>query len=147
MEYTILLKSRDMTTGVNNNARFTYDFAHFEEGHYELTFTYKGRGDSIFNQRGYVITHNLGTDYVKTAGANPNQESNILGLLEGINDENNSYKNGLIARLSTTPPIKIRKPTVSSIDIGVNDYAGTPALDNWGGDIANFQLYLHFKKC
>ena len=145
MDYTIVLNARNASSGTNNNSLvYDYDFTHFEEGHYELTWNYIGTHENITNQYGYMVE----TNFILKSYEVENAVSNCIGVLESFGEEfNGSRANYLIARMDTNVPMKLDKPALTQIRIDIKNFWGGGAADYNGTEIGDYMMMLHFKKC
>ena len=146
MDRTIVLKTNEGTGTNHNDLTYNYDFSTWEAGDYEISFSFSSNTDNLQNIYGYNLSVNFAGDYVKEAN-NVTAPFTYLGGLRLASLYYSSYINNyLIAKADSNPPIKIKKPTVSSINIRIDAHEG------WGNNgygwtyLDDYTLFLHFKK-
>ena len=147
VNYTIVLNSENGTGARRNDKVYPFDFTGWEDGEYELRFTYASAGMGIAGDHTFNIFANLGTTTVFTTEntnyANTTQYiGNVLPLDSGTAQTNYLYAN----KDTNTEIFLFRKPLQQDIHIRIMDEQGNPSVSASSGDLSPYMLKLHFQK-
>lgn len=149
ISYTVNLNSVDGTGLSANQKTYNFDFSSWEDGAYNLTFTYVGMEDVLDAAHICNVFVNLGTTTVFNTGATnyANTTERIGHLLErgiGGTTERGNY---LYAETITNTPIYMyHRPMNQTIEVTLLDETGVLYLDGGGSRPANYLLTLHFQR-
>jgi len=148
-EAVVVFNSASNATGTNNNdLTYQFDWSHFDEGEYLVSFTYHGLNNHNTGAKQPLVFIDLGVgkNVYATSATNYANQSLFLGtLIAGdLNGTNKQY----YAEETTNVPIRINgRPTNQSPRIFVQNIDGTAFTDTNTAELADYVLALRFSKC
>ena len=149
LNYTIVLNAVDGDGTNTADKTYPFDFSSWENGAYNLSFTYVGNQDALEAVSTCNVYANLGTTTVFNTGdsnyANTTQQ--IGHLLERGVGGGAIRGNYLYDETNTNTPVYLyHKPTNQTINIRLLTDTGAIYVDQAGQRPANYTLTLHFQR-
>lgn len=149
INYTIVLNAVNGGGLSPNDKTYPFDFSSWENGAYQMSFTYTALEDALDALHTCNVFADIGSTTVYTTGdtnyANTTQQ--IGHLLERGVGGTTMRGNYLYAETNTNTPIYLyHKPTQQTINIRLLDELGALYLDGNGSRPANYILTLHFQR-
>lgn len=147
-EAVVVFNSLVNATGTDkNNLTYQFDWSHFEECPYEVSFTYYGLTNHKSGAKQPLVYIDLGVvpNVYATSTTNYANQSLYLGTLQATEVVSGDAQ--YYATEETNVPITIQgRPTNQSPRIFLLNIDGTPFTDSQLGELADYVLALRLKK-
>jgi hypothetical protein len=129
----------------NSLLQYSFNFQNRALGWYELTFSYVGKNNDLDpSSPGQILINFGGTSMFLANQLNNNTSYNVIGLIypEVLSITESHFK----ASPQDNCPVVLLRPNQPNFTITVQDLNGVQFLDANAGDLAHYNLILHFKK-
>ena len=141
MIYNVVINSNNFVGGTNgSNYEYNFDWSNFEEGAYELTFSYNAVASAVSST--LILSIELGTcmNTFTTTSLTSQRFNNTVGLIVPTYRSAGDYS--FIASINTNPPVYLNSRPMKS-----NFMVSTRNIDGALTDVAvDYVLILSFKK-
>ena len=151
MDYKVVLNSRNSFSGTNtNNLAYQFDFSNFQDGEYEVSFTYIGeQNDLDATTLGLVFVNLGGSNTFNTGDTNFANTTQQIGHLRPVLTQQGggASKSYFVAQtIDNHPTFLGARPINQTIEVQIRDAAGALFVDDSSAALGEYVLTLCFRK-
>jgi len=151
MDYKVVLNSRNSFSGTNtNNLAYQFDFSNFQDGAYEVYFTYIGeQNDLDATTLGLVFCNLGGSNTFNTGDTNYANTSEQIGHLRPVLTQQGggASKSYFLAQtIDNHATFLGARPRNQTIEVQIRNGSGGLFVDDAGDPLGEYILTLYFKR-
>jgi hypothetical protein len=148
-DFTLFLNSTQgthLTSNTPAELRYSFDWSVFQEGDYELTFTFVSLNNDLDPAEPAYLTADFGTRVYTSSTTGGTPSSQVLGLL--FPNVFSLTEGHLEATCQTNPPLSLRRPYNNQFIVRIFSIDGLLFVDKAAPavNLNDYLLVLRFKK-